>query len=229
MSSHPKKRNKRTKGRGGRNATASRKLIANTTNDIMPPVHRCIMSYNDATFVRAAVGSTYNAFRFRANDIYDPDPLLGTGGLAGFAAMILLYREFRVLRCEATWEVTNLETFPIRIGITFSTYDVVASIGSRVAALNVLEGQYSSGLRTLSQGGGLDRAKIVFGANLANVWGNRQEYNDDISFAGISISPTRPLYINFIVASALPGVSGIFQGLKIRFLTKWDARQTDLT
>lgn len=192
--------------------------------DVMPHRHLCWMNYIDDSATRTS-STTYMLFRYRANYPYDPDPLLLTGSIAGYKELAAIYRSVRVTAVEYEWRVTNLQSTPIELGVVPSNMDLASVVSSISTATDVLEQPFSSGVRTLSQAGGMDRTVIKGTINLARVYGS-SNYRTDISTASLlSGVPAVLIYLNFIVLSPANLTSGIYSGLRLRFQTEWYDRQ----
>lgn len=200
--------------------------------DIVPPQMTRWMSYVDDTILRNNVGNRFMCFRLRANDIYDPEPTIGGGTVAGFAALGTLYRKFRVIAVSIEWTATNQEAFPMGIGCICSNVDLSAAVTSAVIAGQVLENPMATGYFGLSPSGGLDHRRITKEWDLGIVWGNKKEYLLDQSFEGtLGSAPASPtaadiLYLNFIMITAVNmTVAGLHSALRIRYLVKLYSRQ----
>jgi len=98
------KRQRRKKPRGGKkhpsNVTIQRNIISETTITVL--------HYTDLTLSRLnAAAAQFALFSLRLNDVYDPDPLFGTGSLSGFNEYCQFYNRYRVLSAKVHWEIVN--------------------------------------------------------------------------------------------------------------------------
>lgn len=187
----------RRQRRGGRRARRADNSI------IMPNKLLRKLRYVDSAYVRNAPGNSFLVYSFRINDLYDPDPLILSGSISGFKEIMQFYNYYRVLHVAASVSISNLETFPLMYGMVFSQSNLTGSITTRDDAMNALEGPMSSRARMLSGKGGLDRALISRGMNPARILGIPSQYMSDIAYAGSGLAtPSIPLWLNFIVASA---------------------------
>lgn len=174
---------------------------------IMPQRLNRTLRYVDSAYVRNAPGNAYLVYSFRINDLYDPDPLILSGSVSGFKELMLFYQNYRVLHSTITATISNLEAFPIMFGMVFSQNNLTGSITSRDDAMNALEGPMSTRARMLSAKGGIDRAKISKGMYLSRILGIPAQYKADIAYAGSGLAtPSIPIWLNFIVASATGAV-----------------------
>lgn len=183
--------------RGGRRARNENNSI------IMPQKLLRTLRYVDSAYVRNAPGNSFLVYSFRINDLYDPDPLILSGSISGFKEIMQFYNYYRVLHVSANVMISNLETFPIMYGMVFSQNNLTGTITTRDDAMNALEGPMSTRARMLSGKGGIDKARISRGMNPARILGIPTQYMADIAYAGNGLAtPSIPLWLNFIVASA---------------------------
>ncbi len=203
--------------------------IAMNTTDIMPPNIVRRLNYIDSDMKRTAA-APFLCFRYRANSLYDPDPLVLSGAVSGFAELANLYKIYRVIHTGFEWTVSNNEDFPVIVGVVYSTSDLASSIASADDALNALENGYSSRSKLLSAKGGQDRLQIQGDLDLYKLVGNKQYFDASSEFGALtSANPTAILYINFIVVSTGGSnlTNGVSQGLQLRFTTKFYDRVTN--
>lgn len=219
-----KKNSKKSRARARRQRPLQ--LSSTHPRDIFPEQMSVWLNYVDDSMTRTNVANPYNYFRFRANSVWDPDPLLLTGGIAGITALASIYRFYLVTAIEVEWRVTNREAFPVEVGLTCTTYDLVTTVVSLATATDALENPFSSGVRSLSVSGGQDRTVIKKTFSLANVWGNRREYLSDAQFVGPNNgNPATMLYLNMIaIAPNNFTALGQFNGLRIRYQVRWFTR-----
>jgi len=177
--------------------------------------------YNDTSLIRNNILSQYIWFKMRSS-IYDPDPLLLTGGITGFTEWGGLYRQYLVEAITVEWRVSNLEAFPVSVVMAPTLTDIGSVISSRNAAADIGELRHSQ-VKSLSMAGGLDRTIFRATYNLASLVGNMIQFNSG-SFAGfLGAAPSNPsalVYINFAAYSAVNFVNGIESTLKLSFHTK---------
>lgn len=153
------------------------------------------MVYQDSSDMRLSAPSlSYSFFTMRANSVFDPDPLILSGGISGFSEWGGLFRSYRVTKVRVRWEVINdLNNPPI-------TFCVVPGFGSslpstRSALINTFENRFASKSVSISAAGGMDRAVINYNLNLSRYIGNRV-YMSDRDYTGFFGSgATNPLLI----------------------------------
>lgn len=174
---------------------------------IMPPKLLRRLRYVDNAYVRNAPGNTYLVYSFRVNDLYDPDPLILSGSVSGFKEIMQFYQYYRVLHTHATLNIANLEDFPIMYGAVWSQSNLTGSISSRDDAMNALEDPFSTRAHILSAKGGLDKARLSIDKQMSRILGLRSQYMSESNYAGVGLAtPTTPLWLNVIVASATGAV-----------------------
>lgn len=193
---------------------------------IMPPRHKAIMSFIDDSMTRVSAGNQYYYFRLYANAVWDPDPLILTGAIAGFAELSAIYNRYRVLKCWYEWRVTNKDNNPTQLGVVFSNEDLATVVTSVATATDVLENPFSSGVRTLSQAGGMDRAIVQGQCNLGQLYGDPRTYKTILQTSALGNSnPAVLLYVNFIAFTDQNYVKGLFSGLRVRYEVEWFDRK----
>jgi len=186
------------------------------------------LAYADNNINRNNAGSKYMYYRFRANSVYDPDPLLGSGAISGFSEYTNFYRRYLVTDIKVTWIVTNLESFPISLVMIPSTIDLATTVTDANDVLDNMENQWSV-FRKVSAAGGMDRAVIRKRYNLPAFHGLKKEYYDSMQYSGLGLAnPPVMYFINFMAASTTNFVNGIDSTLQIQYKVRWYERQNNL-
>ncbi len=192
-------------------------LFAPATADIT-------LVYQDSSMTRFNSGATFAYYRMRANGLYDPDPLLATGGISGFLEWGSIYRKYVVTDVHYEWKVTNREVFPVNIVTAVGNVDLVAAVSSVNAAADIAELKYSS-TAVLSAAGGQDRAVINKTVHLPKVHGRPEQYLGDDNYSGFGgAAPSNPntlLYIHFAAYSTANMAVGCDVVLRIKFRVTW--------
>jgi len=160
------------------------------------------ISYVDSTVARNNPGNSYLVTGIRINDPYDPDPAILSGSISGFKELMQFYNNYRVVSNTVDVTIANQESFPLIWGLVFSQTNILSLISTSAAALNVLENGYSTGARTISGKGGLDRDTQVCKIPLKDLVGNAQLYSGDTQYTGtVTSSPAISLWCFLIVVS----------------------------
>jgi hypothetical protein len=188
----------------------------------MPPRVKKSFTYNDPLYVRNNSGANYLVYAFRCNDLYDPDPLLLSGSLSGFKEMMAFYNYYRVLNSHIVLHVTNNESFPVLVGIVYSTNSLVGVIGSRDDAINALENDFSTRPILLAAKGGIDNETISVSLRPWLLLGNKAQYLAEAGYTGTVVtSPSIPLYAHVIIAS--PNTTNLSNGVTTALNLGFDA------
>jgi len=183
-----------------------------------------VLRYNDGSDQRNSPSANYMVWRLRLNDVYDPDPLLATGGLTGFNEMSAFFEYWIVTQVQINVTVCNRDTFPDKFAIVLSPTDIATSISSRALALDAMERSGAIFTYELSAQGGMDRCSFAGRIRPGKVLGFASEYMLSGLYGGTATSsPTNELFIVFILV-APPSVSitqGIFYNLEISYKVKF--------
>jgi len=182
------------------------------------------ISYVDSTTARNNPGGSYLITGIRINDPYDPDPAILSGSISGFKELMQFYNNYRVVSNTVDVTIANQESFPIIWGLVFSQTNILGSIATAAQALNVLENGYTTGARTISSKGGLDRDTQVCKIPLKDLVGNAQLYSGDVNYTGtVSSSPATSLWCFLVVVSGTGAVlaNGYVFNSKYTYNTKF--------
>jgi len=177
------------------------------------------LCYVDGSDQRANAGANFFVWRLRLNDVFDPDPLLLTGGITGYPEMVAIFNRWRVQSVHFKCTVANRESFPIHFGILASPSDMATTITSRALALDALERPYTLYRTELSTQSGMDRSTCTRHIQLQRVLGDLT-YHTSGEFDGTaSVSPTRFIFLTMVLVapatSLLP--NGIFYNMSLTY------------
>ena len=199
-----------TKQRRARNKPRKQSNYGNTTvaprhpiysTSIMPPEKYSKLYYNDGSTVRNNPGGNYLVYSMRINDLYDPDPAILSGSVSNFKEMMQFYSYYKVEYSDIEWTLINLENFPLSCGIVFSQSNLTGVISSLADAQNALENDFTTGVRTVSAKGGIDKTTFTITKfDIHKLLGNKKQYEGDVNYSGLGLAtPTTPFWANFIV------------------------------
>jgi len=182
------------------------------------------LRYADATLTRMAVAGQYTVFSIRMNDVYDPDPLLGTGSLSGFTEWSALYQKWRVESVAIDWEFVNLNAQPVSLYIYLGTENV--TLPSLAVAIDYSELPYATNTVTVGPvNSGSNRGFIKTQASIGTIYGSEKEYMANEAFVGTGgVSPGSPsakLNTQFIGYSSGAMTFGIYSRLRYRYYLKF--------
>jgi len=172
--------------------------------------------------------STFIVRRFRANSIFDPDPLLGGTTYAGYTAKSALYRQYRATHTAFSWGVSNMETFPVQVAVVITNVDLGPLIGTLQQARDVVENSFSTDLITLGGSAGTSTASIDGKLPLWKVLGDEGEYMNSTSYSSLNnTNPAVTIFISFIVLSQTGAnlTNGVSFSPTITTTIKWYNRQ----
>jgi hypothetical protein len=198
------------------------------STSIMPAQKYSKLYYNDGSTVRNNAGGNFLVYSMRINDLYDPDPALLSGSVSNFKEMMQFYSYYKVDSCDLTWTLINLETFPLSAGIVFTQSNLSGVISSLSDAQNALENDFTTGVRTISGKGGLDKTTFsITKFDIHRLLGNKQQYEGDINYSGLGLAtPTVPFWANFIVWAPTGGTlsNGYANSTKLQFYSHFYGR-----
>jgi len=216
-----KKKNNNNKKQKNRQLPVNTSIMRNPYPVFAPEHINITFIYNDTSLVRNNAGSSYLWFKMRTS-LYDPDPLLLTGGITGFLEWGGIYRKYLIEAVTIEWRVCNLETFPVSITFAPSLNDLILAVTSRNAAADLGELKISQN-RALSMAGGLDRTIIKARINLPQYIGNSIEFYAGGYSGFMGALPGNPallVFFNFAAYAANVFVNGIESTLRIKFHTR---------
>jgi len=141
------------------------------------------------------VGFLFSSRTFNANSVYDVDNALASTAVAGFAELMTLYQNFRVLKVRVRGSVCNQDTYSTMISVV--CLNSIPAINTFVAA-DVM----TKHCRNFECGGqaGMNRINLDVSFDLADVFGDRREYLSEAGFAGnVGANPAQR--IGLVIAS----------------------------
>lgn len=193
-------RNKNKKNKKPRNKIKQPSDLQNY--DIMPATIVRNLRWIDPMMNRTAAAQ-YISWRYLLNGIYRPDaPASGTSTYTGLSELAAMYEYHRSLHCQVEAEFTNLETFPIGVGMFASNVDVQSAITSATIAKNYLENGLTTGFHIVSGNAGMNRKRFSFAVNLRRLIGNPKMFDIDDAFEGnVTANPLSLIYIFVIVVA----------------------------
>ncbi len=149
------------------------------------------LRYNDGFLERTNSSSSIASWRFVMNSVYDPDPTIGSGSVAGHNIWGQIYSTYRVLGLGYNVTFTNNETFGVQVLTCPTTFD----LGNNSANTEQFgEAKYGQS-RMLSAKGGQDRATISGYVNLSEFFGKSYLYDSTFN-SSVAGSPATLLYLN---------------------------------
>lgn len=186
-----------------------------------------LLKYGDEQISKTNVGNQYIYWRIRMGDVFDPNPLILTGGISGFAQYAALYGRYLVLAMEVTITLVNNETFPVVVVIAPTLLDQATIITTGAAALN-LEEYPQSKKRLLSERGGMNRCSFTELYYLPQFTGQPGAYLNSLTYsAPVTVSPATQTFFNVAISSATNFTAlGVTQTAQYRYVVRWTERLT---
>jgi len=121
-SSKKKTRSGQKKRAKGRAIKAPGHSIIASPSQIVPSEVFTYLTYPFAGSIKSA-GLQYMSQRWRTNDAFDVDPVLGSTATPGFAEWAAFFSFYRVISYSVVMQVTNNENFPVGLYVLNSTDD----------------------------------------------------------------------------------------------------------
>jgi len=172
-------------------------VILNEAGRFAPSDYICILRWVDQTTVRTNTGNPAMNWRIRSS-AFDPDPVLGTGAIPGFAELANLYASYKVLSMEATVQMANFEASNVILAIWPS---IVGLNVNSLALADVLE--YSANPRAerriLGTANAQNRATVNSSAVGKVLEGSLFRYDPNYT-SSTSGNPNAPYYFNIALA-----------------------------
>jgi hypothetical protein len=192
------------------------------------------MSFIEPTLVLNSAVSPYVIREWRINDIFDPDPLIGGGTVAGYTHYTTAYNRFRVFKHMCQFTICGNEpAVPVTFGLIYRDARPSTIITSYAQALNALEVGPSSGISLVGQttGSSVHRSRM-FKIHPGAIMGDPEEYMSDINWAGSTgFSPPQTVWVAIIAVSISPLnplTNGIILTMNQWFTVKWSSSQKTL-
>jgi len=172
-------------------------VILNEAGRFAPSDYICILRWVDQTTVRTNTGNPAMNWRIRSS-AFDPDPVLGTGAIPGFAELANLYASYKVLRMDATVQMANFEASNVILTIWPS---IVGLNVNSLALADVLE--YSANPRAkrmiMGTANAQNRATVHSSAVGMVLEGDLFRYDPNYT-SSTSGNPNAPYYFNIALA-----------------------------
>lgn len=208
-----------------------RSLAANSP---FPPQMIRKMRYVDPTQIQKNAAGSFIVREFRANDIFDPDPLLGGGSLSGYTELAALYSRNIVTHIQVSIDMINIEP-----GTVLSAYILFRDIQPSTVILTYNDAISSAEVApcskpvTMGPVTGQPRARIgPHKIPLATILGRPLEYLTDIGYAAnVNSSPSQVLWVGLVIfsytaATTIP--NGLSAVITLDYTVNWFSGQKAL-
>jgi hypothetical protein len=196
--------------------------------NLIPRSLRNILTYQDPTVDRMASASPFSVYTIRTNDIYDPDPALGSAGISGFTEFATFYDKWRVHKVVMEWQVLNKTSNPVTV---FTHLSQTGNVPSTYAlAVDYAELPFSSKPRLLGPvTSSTSKAVIRLSFNNSSIVGNSKEFMANELFQGTGGtspgSPANKLFVIFVAYSDANLTAGLYCNLRIHYHVTWFDRR----
>lgn len=131
------------------------------------------------------------SWRMRSS-VYDPDPLVGTGGLPGFNEWATFFGTYRVLAVAWKCSLTNMEAFPL----IWSQAPTRIDLGANYTTNYLADLPYAKSRILSPKGAGGDRATLSGYISGVKIFGNKSYLYDPNTLSAVTSNPTSMFYIN---------------------------------
>lgn len=189
------------------------------------------MTFIEPSLVIQAPLASFVVREWRINDIFDPDPTVGGGTVAGYTHYSTAFNRYRVFKHETFFSVASNEPgISVAFGLIYRDARPSSLITSYATALDALEIGPSTGVNVVGQTGGSSvfrsrKLKVHPGA----IIGDPLEYMSDVGFGGTTgSSPPQSVWMAFVVVSPSPLTNltnGVLLSINQYFTVKWYSSQ----
>lgn len=174
-------------------------VIRMSHNTITPPKKRITLHYINTGVVQDAAAN-FKVVSWRINDLFDPIPLLGGTGFAGYFDIVDLYANWIVDSVDIRVLASNNDSVAYPFGVFCANTDMAATITSRQECIDSVENSFSSRIQLLGQATGMSRETFRFRVAPHAVYGNKKIYYGSGDFSGSAgASPSKFVYVNLAV------------------------------
>jgi hypothetical protein len=157
------------------------------------------------------------------NSAWDPDPLLSSGSLSGYAEWAAFYFNYRVVKFSYDVTLSNLETHPVSTVCAPTTADLGSNYSNTPQISEFPYGKMS----IMSAATGMDRCRFTGTIDLPKFLGDPQFYRGDLLFqSATGTNPGNLLYMNFGAYSGINFANGIFVSARLGYLVEFFYKRT---
>jgi len=159
-----------------------------------------MLSYYDSSYrTRGVLSSVSGFWRYRINTLWDPDPLVFTGSVAGLFEWSKFYNLYRVLEVRVKSTISNVdENNVLNFVMMPSPYDITAFLGSTTSVGELNENPMAITKQCGIAWGGKDKIHLNQTIRLADLYGSKSEYlSSPNTSAAINTDPVTQLFLNY--------------------------------
>lgn len=192
----------------------------------MPDTLRTHLRFKDQELSRFnAAGAQFSVFYLRFNNLFDPDPALGTGSVSGFTELCALYNKYRVLAVEIEWQLGNFGNAPIfAYYYPSTTLTIPATV---IGAISQAETPFAVPVRLVAPASSAPNIIRFPTRNvvLSSLFGNSREYFSNEDYVGTGTAtpagPASSLYVIFVAYSSVTWSYNLNSNISLRFHTEF--------
>jgi hypothetical protein len=171
---------------------------------VLGPNKLTALTYIDGSDVRQFPLQNWGSWSIKCNDVYDPDPLIGTGGITGYAECVAFWSTWLVSACELDCSfVSNEPAISVKVAVVVSPLAITSSLTSKAACDNAIERWGAIWVTSLGETTGASRAvmpkKIVIPERVV---GDNAYYHAGTYNGATTTSPSSIVYVTFILTCA---------------------------
>jgi hypothetical protein len=228
-----RRNNKKKKSKRNRNRTAKggsyRVTLTNRNQMSMPDSIVVDLAWTEINKAYDPGTVLFGIFRYRGNDVFDPDPISGGESAYNFNDWAALYRRFRVISIKVQATIVNNEAFPVFVTSAPSDTDIASSVSDSEAVLDIGEMPYATRVKLLSPVGGMDRVNINKTIHWPKFIGNKATYMADVTYSAlVTTNPQTILYYNFGITANSNFVNGVTRFVRIIYRVLFNDRNFDI-
>lgn len=149
------------------------------------------LRYFDTTPTRTNNTGFGLSWRMRTS-VYDPDPLIATGGIPGYNEWASFYQTYRVLAVSWKTSICNNESFPI----IWNQVPTRSDLGANYVTNYMSDLPYAKSKMLSAKGAGGDRQTLKGYMSGQKIFGSKSYLYDPNTLSNVSSNPTSMFFIN---------------------------------
>jgi hypothetical protein len=185
------------------------------------------LTFFEPSLVIQDASNPFKLREWRINSVYDPDPLIGGGTVAGYHQLVAIYDQWKVINFKVRYEVAGNEpNVPVIFGLIFRDQQPSTIISAYADAQNALEIAPTTGPNIVGQTTGMDVYRSPwYKVKPSSIMGNPLTYNGAIEYQGsTSANPTQVIFLGFValsIGSTINLTNGCILTIYMEFTTRF--------
>lgn len=195
---------------------------------------RTLTFFEPNLIIQSFTGASFVLREWRINSVFDPDPLIGSGSVAGFPQLAAIYQHYRVENFKVRFEVAGNEpALPLSFGLCFKDAQPSLSVTTYLRAQDALEVGPTTGPHVVGEttGQSVYRSKWLK-IRPSSILGNPLTYYADADFsASVTSNPPQLVWMAFLLfapLSTIPLPNGCVLNMYMSFTTRFYSLRTTL-